>query len=269
MSGSVGRDPARRRAPSSPRPACATRACTSSVDVGDARLPGEVIRLEPDAVVIQVYEDPSGLRAGEPVSARRRLLEVELGPGLLGSHLRRHPAPAAGARRGRATTRSRARSSSAARACRRSTASARGTSSRPSRRATRSARATSSAPSARGRIPHRVLVPDGVAGRVTAVRAGPARVEDPVAWVDGEPVTLLRRWPVRQALPVARRADADTPLVTGQRAIDMVFPVPARRRGRRSRAASGPARRSSSRRSPSGRTPTSSSTSRAGSAATS
>ena len=55
------------------------------VHVGAAMLPGEVIRLEPGAVVIQVYDDPAGLQAGEPVVGSGRPLEVELGPGLLGA----------------------------------------------------------------------------------------------------------------------------------------------------------------------------------------
>jgi V/A-type H+-transporting ATPase subunit A len=55
------------------------------VEVGHARLAGEVIRLDHLDVVIQVYEDTSGLTAGEPVIDTREPLQVELGPGLLGS----------------------------------------------------------------------------------------------------------------------------------------------------------------------------------------
>ena len=54
------------------------------VRVGDAALPGEVIRLDGDRATIQVYEDTAGLRIGEPVRDTGRPLEVELGPGLLG-----------------------------------------------------------------------------------------------------------------------------------------------------------------------------------------
>ena len=54
------------------------------VRVGEAALPGEVIRLEGERVTIQVYEDTAGLRVGEPVLDTGRPLEVELGPGLLG-----------------------------------------------------------------------------------------------------------------------------------------------------------------------------------------
>ena len=54
------------------------------VRVGEAALPGEVIRLDGDRATIQVYEDTAGLRVGEPVHDTGRPLEVELGPGLLG-----------------------------------------------------------------------------------------------------------------------------------------------------------------------------------------
>ena len=55
------------------------------VEVGHAGLAGEVIRLDGGDVVIQVYEDTSGLTAGEPVTDTREPLRAELGPGLLGS----------------------------------------------------------------------------------------------------------------------------------------------------------------------------------------
>ena len=53
--------------------------------VGHARLPGEVIRLDAGHVVVQVYEDTAGLAVGEPVADTGEPLQVELGPGLLGS----------------------------------------------------------------------------------------------------------------------------------------------------------------------------------------
>ena len=63
------------------------------------------------------------------------------------------------------------------------------------------------------------------AGVVTAIRPGPARLEDPVVWVDEQPLTMLSRWPVRDPRPVAGRLDPSTPLITGQRAIDVLFPL--------------------------------------------
>src|SRR5512135_2753762 len=54
------------------------------VYVGHAMLTGEVVRIEKDRAVIQVYEDSRGLAAGEPVKGVGMPLTVRLGPGLLG-----------------------------------------------------------------------------------------------------------------------------------------------------------------------------------------
>ena len=53
------------------------------VRVGHEGLMGEVIELHGDKAVIQVYEDTSGIRPGEPVLNTRETLSVALGPGLL------------------------------------------------------------------------------------------------------------------------------------------------------------------------------------------
>ncbi|GBC69952.1 V-type ATP synthase alpha chain [archaeon HR01] len=56
-----------------------------TVYVGEEKLIGEIIKLTGDVAFIQVYENTSGLRPGEPVTATGRPLSVVLGPGLLGS----------------------------------------------------------------------------------------------------------------------------------------------------------------------------------------
>jgi len=53
--------------------------------VGNEKLMGEVIQLSGDKVIIQVYEDTSGIKPGEPVINTHEPLKVELGPGLLTS----------------------------------------------------------------------------------------------------------------------------------------------------------------------------------------
>src|SRR2546428_14107080 len=53
--------------------------------VGKEQLMGEVIRIQGDRTTIQVYEDTSGIRPGEAVLDTGQPLNVELGPGLLGS----------------------------------------------------------------------------------------------------------------------------------------------------------------------------------------
>ena len=55
------------------------------VRVGDLKLIGEIIQLRKERAVIQVYEDTTGLRPGDPVENTGQALSVELGPGLLSS----------------------------------------------------------------------------------------------------------------------------------------------------------------------------------------
>ena len=54
------------------------------VRVGELNLWGEIIRMEGDEALIQVFEDTQGLRIGEPIRGTGRPLSVELGPGLVG-----------------------------------------------------------------------------------------------------------------------------------------------------------------------------------------
>jgi V/A-type H+-transporting ATPase subunit A len=72
---------------------------------------------------------------------------------------------------------------------------------------------------------HRILVPPGSAGTVTDVRNGSVRIDDPVVWIDGRPLTMLSRWPVRHPRPATGRLGLDTPFVSGQRSIDTLFPL--------------------------------------------
>lgn len=55
------------------------------VRVSDQRLIGEIIEMHEDEASIQVYEETSGLRPGEPVESMEVPLSVELGPGLITS----------------------------------------------------------------------------------------------------------------------------------------------------------------------------------------
>jgi V/A-type H+-transporting ATPase subunit A len=195
------------------------------VFVGDAMLPGEVIRLEPGAVVIQVYEDPSGLRAREPVVGSGKPLEVELGPGLLGGILDgiQRPLSALAKDAGEPLARPFLERGFRVPALPRD----RSWDFAPTvREGVRVGPGDVLGIVAEGRFEHRVLVPDGVAGTVTAVHEGAAHVEEPIASVDGQPVAMLRRRPVREPTLVAGKLAADVPLVTGQRVIDMFFPLP-------------------------------------------
>ena len=194
------------------------------VRVGEAALPGEVIRLEGERVTIQVYEDTAGLRVGEPVIDTGRPLEVELGPGLLGRIFDGTQRPLDVLARDGDDPFGRPLLSSGSElpALDREQAWA---------FEPRVAKGDSVVAGdvlgvvAEGALEHRILVPVDTAGVVTAIRRGTARLEDPVVWVDDQPLTMLSRWPVRDPRPAAGRLDPSTPLITGQRAIDVLFPL--------------------------------------------
>lgn len=195
------------------------------VRVGRAALPGEVIRLDGDLATIQVYENTGGLRVGEPVLDTGRPLEVELGPGLLGrifdgtqrplevlARVGEDPFGAPLLPRGASLPsldRERVWLFEASVA--------------PGDHVV--AGDVLGVVAETKALRHRVLVPPHLRGVVTDVSSGPRTVEQPVAWIDELPVTMLSRWPVRDPRPVAGRLAATTPLVTGQRAIDVLFPI--------------------------------------------
>jgi V/A-type H+/Na+-transporting ATPase subunit A len=194
------------------------------VRVGEAELPGEVIRLEGERVTIQVYEDTAGLRVGEPVIDTGRPLEVELGPGLLGRIFdgTQRPLDVLARDGDDPFGRPLLSSGSEVPALDREQA---WTFEPRVKQGDAVVAGDVLGIVAEGALEHRILVPVGTEGVVTAVRRGPARLEDPVAWVDDQPLTMLSRWPVREPRPAAGRLDASTPLITGQRAIDVLFPV--------------------------------------------
>jgi V/A-type H+/Na+-transporting ATPase subunit A len=195
------------------------------VEVGQAGLAGEVIRLDGRDVVIQVYEDTSGLTAGEPVTDTREPLRAELGPGLLGSIFDGTQRPLTLLARAGENPWGRPmipRGLSAPALDRERTwefepAVAAGD--------PVGAGDTLGIVQETAQFRHRILVPPGTAGTVTDIRSGSAQIDDPVVWIDGRPLAILSRWPVRHPRPATGRLGLDTPFVSGQRSIDTLFPL--------------------------------------------
>jgi V/A-type H+-transporting ATPase subunit A len=191
------------------------------VRVGERGLLGEVIRVDGDRATIQVYEDTTGLRVGEPVSATGAALTAHLGPGLLGAVLDGvgRPLDRLAAAAGDwlapglvAPTLDAARRWSFRPAVRAGDAVAPGD--------------VLGTVEERPGFEHRILVPPGRHGVVRSVAPGEYTVDDAVVGLDdGTALGLAHRWPVREPRPIARRAAARTPFVTGQRVFDLLFPV--------------------------------------------
>ncbi|MGN0813589.1 MAG: V-type ATP synthase subunit A [Candidatus Coproplasma sp.] len=78
-------------------------------------------------------------------------------------------------------------------------------------------------------VEHRILVPNGVRGKVVSVEEGDFTIEETIAVIQTpsgkRSVSMLRKWPVRRGRPYREKLSPDTPMVTGQRVIDTLFPV--------------------------------------------
>ena len=187
------------------------------VAVGERGLPGEVIAVEGDRATIQVYEYTGGLTPGEPVAGSGLPLSAELGPGLLGGvfdGMLRALAVAPDFLVGGAAAESLSRD----------------------QRwdfAPVAAAGSGVAPGdVLGTVPetpaaeHRVLVPPGVEGTLDWIApAGAYVVDEAIARVGGAEVSLLQRWPVRMPRPYRERREADVQLITGQRVLDLLYPI--------------------------------------------
>ncbi|HBP52797.1 MAG TPA: V-type ATP synthase subunit A, partial [Clostridiales bacterium] len=78
-------------------------------------------------------------------------------------------------------------------------------------------------------VEHKIMVPYGVKGTVKEIKQGEFTVDETVAVVETEKgdvnVTMLQKWPVRKGRPYKEKLSPKTPLVTGQRVIDTLFPI--------------------------------------------
>ncbi len=193
------------------------------VDVGDSRLIGEIIRLNKDSATIQVYEDDTGLKIGEKVICNQRPLSLQLGPGLVGtiydgiqrplksmfeeagsfllpgqrtepldSQKKWHFEPCVSV------------GDSISSGC-----------------SVGTVQETSS-------ILHKIMVPPTVKGKSikSIVEAGEYTINDVVATTElNEEICLSQYWPVRKPRPYAEKLTVTEPLITGQRVIDVFFPL--------------------------------------------
>ena len=190
------------------------------VKVGDEALRGEIIRLEGEDAVIQVYEDTTGLMVGEPVVNTEQPLSVELGPGLLSSIYDgvQRPLPVLMQMSGDFIARG---------------IYAPGLNREKKWEFVPTVKVGDMVVTGdiigtvkEFHFEHRILVPHGAAGTVTDIAAGSFTVEETVCTLDGETrITMMRTWPVRIPRPHKKKLDPILPLITGQRVFDCIFPV--------------------------------------------
>ncbi len=194
------------------------------VRVGSLGLVGEIIRLVGGHATVQVYEDTTGLRPGDPVENTGLALSVELGPGLLTSIYDgvQRPLDVIQKNVGDFITRG-------------FVAAPLDEKKRWEFQATAKAGAEVGPGTILGTVQetslilHKILVPPGVRGTLGELASGTYTIRDQIGSVKTPtgtvPLYLSHRWVVRIPRPVTQKLPPDIPLVTGQRVIDSFFPV--------------------------------------------
>lgn len=195
------------------------------VRVGPQRLVGEIIEMRGDRASIQVYEETAGLGPGDPVESTGAPLSVELGPGLAGTIYDGIQRPLEAIRRQTGPNIPRGIAIPAL---------------DRSRRWRFEPLMASGDPAVPGdvlgtvqetvAVTHRILVPPGVSGIISRLEPGDYTVEEIIGAVmsaEGEehPLALMHHWPVRVGRPVQRKLPPNSPMMTGQRIIDTLFPL--------------------------------------------
>src|SRR3989441_1867675 len=188
--------------------------------VGKEQLMGEVIRIQGDRTTIQVYEDTSGIRPGEAVLDTGQPLNVELGPGLLGSIYDgiQRPLPVLMEKMGNFILRGvRAPGLDRAKRWGFKPAVKVGDKVQPGQ-------VLGTVQEAKF-VEHRIMAPPTASGTVKDVKAGEFRVDETVVTLDTANLTLMQAWPVRRGRPVKEKMMPTIPLITGQRVFDFLFPI--------------------------------------------
>jgi len=188
--------------------------------VGEERLVGEVIKIVGDKTVVQVYEDTSGLKPGEAIWNTGGPLSVELGPGLLSSIYDgvQRPLPVLRNVMGDFVKRG---------------ALVPGLDRKKRWRFSPKVKEGDQVSGGQvigevpeGNIIHRILSPPNVSGKVRTIRSGEFTVEEIVCELDnGTKLSMMQKWPVRVPRPFVEKLLPDIPLITGQRVLDMLFPL--------------------------------------------
>ena len=201
------------------------------VEVGEKRIIGEIVRLEGDEAVVQVYEDNTGLKVGSPAVSTGRPLSALLGPGLMGTiydgiqrpleKLYEHDGAfmKPGDRGNPLDPQKKWRFV-------------------PEPELAAKIAAGEKVPVKAGlilgsiketeSITCRIMVPPNVKGGDIAqlIGEGDYSIFETAARTSlGEEITIAQWWPVRLPRPIAARLSPDQPLITGERVIDVFFPL--------------------------------------------
>ena len=194
------------------------------VEVSKDKLIGEVIEMRGDKASIQVYEETTGIGPGDEVYTTGAPLSVELGPGMIEQMFDGIQRPLVGLRDEAGDFLKR------------------GVIVNPLNREKKwefkkvaKVGDTVEAGDILGTVEetavvtHKIMVPNGVKGKIKDIKEGSFTVEETIAVIETEKgdenLTMIQKWPVRKGRPYKKKIDPKEPLVTGQRVIDTFFPI--------------------------------------------
>lgn len=194
------------------------------VEVSKDKLIGEVIEMRGDKASIQVYEETTGIGPGDEVYTTGAPLSVELGPGMIEQMFDGIQRPLVGLRDEAGDFLER------------------GVTVNPLNRDKKwefkkvanlgdevepgdVLGTVEETPV----VTHKIMVPNGIKGRVKDIKEGSFTVADTVAVIETEDgdkeLNMIQKWPVRKGRPYKKKIDPKEPLITGQRVIDTFFPI--------------------------------------------
>ena len=196
------------------------------VEVGDLHLVGEIVRLDDDEIMIQVYEDTTGVKPGDTVYGTGLPLSVELGPGVLKNIYDGIQRPLEKIKEKTGLFIERGIQIDAIDKEKKWTF----TPLVKKNDFVKQGDVLGTVPET-DTILHKIMVPPGLSGHVVAIKsAGDYTVSEIVAQIekkDGSKadVTMYQRWPIRNPRPISERVESQIPMITGQRVIDTLFPI--------------------------------------------
>ena len=196
------------------------------VRVGEQRLIGEVLTMTGDTASIQVYEETSGLGPGAQVTTTGAPMSVELGPGIIENIYD-------GIQRPLGEILKKVQGNSLPRGVE--------VPSLDREKTWRFKPTVAEGDPVEGGdvigtvretsvVLHKIMVPPNLKGTIESIQSGSFTVLDTVAvLVDDQgtrhPLTLMQKWPVRVGRPYRHKYPPKTPLLTGQRIVDTLFPI--------------------------------------------
>lgn len=194
------------------------------VEVSKDKLIGEVIEMRGDKASIQVYEETTGIGPGDEVYTTGAPLSVELGPGMIEQMFDGIQRPLVGLRDEAGDFLER------------------GVTVNPLNRDKKwEFKKVANLGDEVGPgdvlgtveetpvVTHKIMVPNGIKGRIKDIKEGSFTVADTVAVIETEDgdkeLNMIQKWPVRKGRPYKKKIDPKEPLITGQRVIDTFFPI--------------------------------------------